>query len=69
MNIDERMFCILLLILTLKSGIEILKKRITGEKHASMCDSECRLYLSEYGGLETGDMPYSKRKGADFKTF
>jgi len=33
--------CILLLILTLKSGIEILEKRIAGEKYASMCPSEC----------------------------
>jgi len=31
-----------LLILTLKSGIEILEKRIAGgKKYASMCPSEC----------------------------
>ena len=41
MDIGEQMFYNLLLILDLKSDIEIFEKRITGEKYASMCPSEC----------------------------
>ena len=69
MDIGEQMFCILLLILALKLDIEILEKKITGEKYASMCPSECWLYLSEYGELETGNVPYGKREGTSLKTF
>jgi hypothetical protein len=41
MDIGEQIFYNLSLILALKLDIEILEKRITGEKYASMCPSEC----------------------------
>ena len=50
MNIDERMFCILLLILTLKSGIEILKK---GLREKSM--PQCVILNADYTFLNMVD--------------
>jgi hypothetical protein len=38
-----------------------------GEKYGPMCFAECRLHLSEYGGLETGHVPDLKGQGAGFK--